>query len=956
MCSPIRLFCAIFIFTSLLHSQLNAQAPYFKNIVFDKEKKEAKLLKIFQDKKGYLWLGTSFGICRYDGINFKYLEKDSNQVTSITEDNQGILWLGHTNGVIEYVENNIAIKFLPENKLPPIKITDIAFDNQHRLWVSTFGKGIYCFDKNILYTFNLQDGLSGDSIYGLLKVGDKIWAATEKGISICSLKNGKKDITILNEKNGLPYNVVRSMKPDAAGNIWIGLQDKGVCVYEKLSGKITTPPELCNWIYGQVNDVLPLKREVFIGTQAHGIIEIHVGLPQLNVMIPSKKKKINAVLQLLQNKNEQLWVVADNLLSMANGTHFQILEIPPEWQDTIKAITTDTTGRIWFCNAKGIFTKKDNNSAFQKIQLPENINFSMASCLYADDEMNIWMGTNNNGLYQFAIKENKLKHYTKKNGLVNNSIFSITGKNGEIWLGTLGGISKIVLLPGEPLFENFTTKDGLSNNTINNIFIDSKEAKWFATAGSGITKFDSDGFQHFDTIAGLYKNIAYTITEDIYGDIWFIGKNSGLFVFNGKTFKRYGIKDGLKDNDILNVGADNKGNLLLTHADGLEIFNIKKEYFSFYGTESGFENINPLVNAFCTTQTNTILIGATDKIIQYYPADAVEEHFPKLVMNSIDIFFSPINFSAKNKFSHDENHITFDYAGLWYLDPEAINYQYQLEGYSNDWIKTKDHIITFPNLPPGKYTFKVKTSITDDFRYASPLTYCFVIAKPFWKTLWFLLFSLLIAGLLIIYFVRIRIKLIRYEQEKEKQKLVAQLELLKNQLNPHFLFNSLNTLINIIDKDKPLAIEFTEKLADFYRDILMIQNKEMVTVDEEINLLKNYIYLLQKRFNNNLQLIIHLSDEHKMAGIPPLTLQLLAENALKHNGVDDNNPLTIKIESAQFFVIVSNNIIRQNYMVKSTGIGLKNVQHRVQFLTGQEVKVVKSETEFNVIIPLKKIS
>ena len=131
-------------------------------------------------------------------------------------------------------------------------------------------------------------------------------------------------------------------------------------------------------------------------------------------------------------------------------------------------------------------------------------------------------------------------------------------------------------------------------------------------------------------------------------------------------------------------------------------------------------------------------------------------------MNSISIFFNPINFSEIHKFNHDENHLTFDYAGLWYLDPGAINYQYQLEGYSKDWISTRDHIQTFPNLLPGKYTFKVKTSINDDFRYAPTLTYIFTINKPFWKTAWFLTLSTLLTGLIIVYFVRLRIKLIEH--------------------------------------------------------------------------------------------------------------------------------------------------------------------------------------------------
>jgi hypothetical protein len=117
----LKLSLVLFITAGILlasPSSLNAQAPYFKNIVYDKEKKEARLLKIYQDKKGYIWLGTNFGICRYDGIDFKYLEKDSNLVTTITENNNGVLWFGHINGVIEYIENNTLFKFMPEEGLP----------------------------------------------------------------------------------------------------------------------------------------------------------------------------------------------------------------------------------------------------------------------------------------------------------------------------------------------------------------------------------------------------------------------------------------------------------------------------------------------------------------------------------------------------------------------------------------------------------------------------------------------------------------------------------------------------------------------------------------------------------------------------------------------------------------------------------------------------------------------
>jgi ligand-binding sensor domain-containing protein len=169
----------------VLHFTGNAQAPVFKNFVFDKEKKEAKLSKIFQDKRGYLWLGTNFGICRYDGMSFNYLENNKTQVTAIAESNDGVVWVGYMNGDIAYIQNNIVTEFSPKEGLPKIKISDIVFDKENRLWFATYGtngEGIYCYEKDILYNINHDDGLTDNNVYDLLIDNDKIWAATDMGI------------------------------------------------------------------------------------------------------------------------------------------------------------------------------------------------------------------------------------------------------------------------------------------------------------------------------------------------------------------------------------------------------------------------------------------------------------------------------------------------------------------------------------------------------------------------------------------------------------------------------------------------------------------------------------------------------------------------------------------------------------------------------------------------------
>ena len=932
-----------------------AQAPVFKNIVFDKEKKAVKLLKIFQDNKGFIWIGTNLGICRYDGISFRYMEKDSNEVSAIAEDRNGTIWSGNTNGSMVYTNHMTATKFLPEEGMPKVKITAIVFDQQNRLWFSTYGEGVYCYEHNRLYNFNVDDGLTDNMVYDLLLSDDHtVWAATDEGISVCSFSKGKKGITRINNKNGLPDNIVRCLKKDAAGNIWAGLQDKGICVINKITGIIEVPEEAKNWTYGQVNDLLPMKRETFIGTEEYGIIELHPGLPFLNKMVAARNKNIKNVQQLLADRNEQVWLVADNQLSLSNSNRFQVIEIPAQWQETIKAITTDHTGKIWFANKKGIFSKLDNNNAIVQEKQIKDIDYAAIVCLYADEANNIWIGTYNNGLYVYNPVTKTVKRYTQKNGLADNNIFSITGTGTEIWLGSLGGATKIDLSLATPLIQNYTRENGLSNNYVYNVSVDSKNNKWFATDGSGISMLDEKGFHHYYPIPGLEKNIAYTTTEDIYGNIWFTGLNSGLFRFDGKQFKQYTIKDGLHDNEILNAVADNKGNLLLTHQDGLELFNIRKELFIFYGNETGLDNINPQINAYCKTPGNSILIGSADKIIQYYPQDTRYLQLPQLVMNDVLLYFKSTALNSKTSFDYDENHLSFDYAGLWYMNPEILSYKYQLDGYNKEWINTKDHLITFPNLPPGNYTFRVKTSASDDFRYAPEISYRFTILQPFWKTDWFIISGILLVGCILYYFIQLRIKFITLKEEKERQKLSAQLAVLKSQLNPHFLFNSFNTLLNIIDKDKLLALEFTEKLADFYREIALVQDKEMITVQEELVLMQNYIYLQQKRFGNNLVIHLNIADYHLKALIPPLTLQLLVENALKHNTISEELPLTITIQSAQSYLLVSNTIHSHKAVNSSAGIGLQNIRQRVKMLTGQDIQVLEQENEFNVIIPLKQ--
>ncbi|MEA5460378.1 histidine kinase [Arcicella sp. LKC2W] len=192
--------------------------------------------------------------------------------------------------------------------------------------------------------------------------------------------------------------------------------------------------------------------------------------------------------------------------------------------------------------------------------------------------------------------------------------------------------------------------------------------------------------------------------------------------------------------------------------------------------------------------------------------------------------------------------------------------------------------------------------------------------------------------------------LLENEQLKHEN-LLNQLNSLKNQLNPHFLFNSLNTLSWLINEDKERSQLYLQKLSQVLRYSLSMQEQPLVFLKEELTLMDNYIFLLQMRFGENLKIVKHIEGSDKFK-IPPHSLQLLIENAIKHNIVSSLKPLTIKIEvEPEEKIIKISNSINLKLNSSGTGIGLANLSERFKILVGEEIDISQNE-EFTVILPL----
>lgn len=180
----------------------------------------------------------------------------------------------------------------------------------------------------------------------------------------------------------------------------------------------------------------------------------------------------------------------------------------------------------------------------------------------------------------------------------------------------------------------------------------------------------------------------------------------------------------------------------------------------------------------------------------------------------------------------------------------------------------------------------------------------------------------------------------------------SQFEALKKQLDPHFLFNCMNTLASLIDADNERAQKYLERLSEVYRYVLDIREQSTVTIEKELAFLEAYVYLNEVRFRKNLRVDQTLQSDVYQHRLPSLSLQLLVENAIKHNIVSRENPLTIKIFRDGDFLTVENNKQRKKTLQQSTRLGLQNIVKRYQLLTEQPVHITETDTQFSVQIPI----
>lgn len=925
-----------------------AQSPFFQV----KPTNGKKIRSIGADHNRTIWLGSNEGVYAFDGITLYPFLIDSNAgaVTSIFQDTHLTHWIGTENGRIFQLDISRQIKpfdipFLKDSS----SIRDITEDLQGRIWVSTYGEGVFVWDFKQWIEINLDHGIGALDIYDLCMGQEgRVWLATDNGISICTLNGTTPIITNIGTKQGLSDQLVTAIAKSTSGIVWAGTHEGGLFKWNSEEGEFEHVSNS-----QQLNEISSIciedENSIWISTTRKGLWRYN---PSTDLLQQIETNLEGSVETMFLDKSGNLWLVLSNGELISAYAAFETRSLT---FSGIQSLLVDAENRIWMGTESGLYMVSD----FEKKEEIQRLNFSTnltITDLIEDDFNNVWISTLNEGLYVWNEDTKKLKKFPSLRGRGGESIMSLAATSDKVWLASLEGIfsfprHKNILSEEAVQFIHFSHSAGSSLHYVFDMYADSKGKLWLATDGHGVYSLFNDVLTQYSGNDSLIFNTVYSITEHPDGIIWLNVPGQGLLSYNDGRFNRWTGELG-NFTSINSIASSKEGPLVIVHGGGIDLLDTETKHLFDFSADIGVNSIESGINAIATAKDGTVYIGGTGQLIRYKRTVPGKIQLPMTFISDVKLFNVSIPFRSKSVFSYDENFIAFDYTGIWYPSPEDIRYEYMLEGYDLTWKKSTDREASYSHLDPGDYTFKVRSAEFGDFQFAKETSYSFTIKQPFWlHPLFFILIGLIV--FLILYFlIRQRENQSRKKILIERERVSAQLEALKAQINPHFLFNSFNTLINLIDENasKPaVAIEYVEKLSDFFRHILQYREQDKIPLREEWQIVQDYIFLLKKRYGDNLKL--QLDPVPKEGFIMPLTLQILLENAVKHNVITKVKPLEVIIEVREGNIVVSNNMQKKTQAEPSTRFGLQSLKTRYS-LSGHEIVVSDDNNVFQVKIPI----
>jgi PAS domain S-box-containing protein len=740
-------------------------------------------LAIVQTPDGYLWVGTENGLARFDGVRFVTFDRrntpalKSDLIGALLVDQRGNLWIGtHGGGLITLrggVFENVTGRLGLANDI----VSALYEDGGGDLWVGTDGGGLSRVHGNRVETYTRKDGLADNAVFSLCGDGKGgIWIGTHSGLSHWI---GSR-FTTWTKKDGLPSDDIRSVYVDRAGTVWIGTNRDGLV---RMDGSglrtYTTKNGLsANGVWSIMEDT---AGTVWIGTGGGGVDRLRGG--EFSKFTAKEGLAGADVWAIFEDREGSLWIgtAGGGLNQLRSGAFTPIGALEGLSSDVVMSIYQDREGAVWVGTADAgvdrlkdgkiiTYTMRDGLADNQVHSITEdgrgdhwfgtrhgltrlrNGKFTayggnmgapteVIQCTFTDSQGDLWVGSRS-GLSHFNGQT--FHTYTTKDGLSHNSVQSIyqDQRDGTLWIGTSGGLDHLA----NNHFLTYTKKDGLSNDVVWTIAGDSDGTLWLGTSGGGVTRFRNGAFASVTTAAGLFDDSIFQILDDRLGTLWF-SCNRGIFsvakeqlnAFAGHKIQHisarsFDVSDGMRSAEC-NGGFQPAGNRL-------------NNGVLFFPTMKGIASIQP-----DHIVTNTVP--------------------PSVLVEQTSIDNREFGGTMPFKPPPGKGQLEFQYTALSFIAPEQIRFKYMLEGFDKDWVEAGGRRVAYyTNIPPGDYTFKVIARNADGISSSREATVSLVLPKHFYQTVAFAIFEgLIVLGLIAAaYSVRVR------QLRANEAKLVALVE------------------------------------------------------------------------------------------------------------------------------------------------------------------------------------
>lgn len=963
---------------------------------------------IAEDDYGFIWLATNRGLFKFDGIEFTVPEipTESHQIVpkelfvNLMKDRQGRIWAGSfSNGLFLIdLKQNKAQHFLSqkdaENTISDNRIKKIFEDPNGRIWVGCHKEGfcLYRPETNDFQRFKPSEILNKkenarflDDITSLYFRQEKLWLGTLDRL-LCfdpeteTLEHIDVENLLINrEALKKSFSAVRNMcwLDDHRFLFHTYTSDNVVFLYDVLRKKCEairlTPKNSTNHGNGSSIHLFGQSAFYFVGENIAKINLHDWSVKWMNNEERYSNLPFN-IGHIFVDSQHNKWAFSRNQLYL--------------WESSPSAITVSGLANsaevLFHLEANNYFflNEMDTKGGFINIEngeielspeqfMKEKHSTNRVANLYKTQKQGIF--TNNqasifnwNGQSSSFNPFLNLSDYSKRNKL-GDFISGFLDLQNIYWLGTKNdGIVQVDIETKEKKWVKNTPEE--SNRIVYNgyprgFFEDDLGNVWFGTdRGFGYYNSNRSHFVNFpyesyktDNPRINLKSIS-KIKKDSKNRIWLAGEADGLGYFefgeSNPIIKTISTKDGLWNTRIRDLLIDQSGNIWVSHWRGLSRIFSENLRIENYGKEIGMPNYAALT----LLNDGTIGILKNGKLLQFQP-DSLSPKvvFPKTTINDFKVFDESLNL-GKNwldieqiELSYAQNFFSIDFGVINFLNPELTEIQYKLEGVQKEWTNAENRTYaSFANVGGGDYEFKVRARIQNG-EWAKPHILNIFIASPFWETWWFYLLIALILGLIIYGLYLNKVKQIREKEILKSQFKIqlAEVEMiaLRAQMNPHFLFNCLNSIkLFIVENDTQAASDYLTKFSKLIRLILQNSKSKMVLLSDELKALKLYIEMEKMRFDNQFEYRIIVAENvspHHLE-IPQLILQPFVENAIWHGLVHEDRPNLLKIsiekrDRKTLCIIEDNGIGREeahnrkrNHQFHKKSMGMAITQNRIE--------------------------